>query len=503
MGYVELFIENWRLLVSTAIIGAFVAKLVLASANKQMRRTKLGFCPPQVSGWLPLSIDLAISGMISLATHQFFEWTRTLFDTYGSTVEVNAMGMKVLLTEDPENIKAIQMTQFSDFPKGELQHKIFAAVLQDSVFATDGEAWINSKKQLSTHLARVRPEEFDETESHYRKVLTQFKTGKVFDVYDIVDRYQLDLVSCVYMGTSPNSIETGVQPIRWAMDTLLRTNVFRQWFGELGVLVSEKILCPSAVKQLDLYLDSLASYTLDKPIGDIEKIPQQKRNLVEHLAVQRLGRKALKDQLIAVILAAKDPTAITIAWACFELARKPDIYAELRKEIIDKIGNTAPPDLAQLKSIKMLRAIVQETMRLYHPLGMNLRSPPKDTTLPRGGGPNGDLPVAVLAGTQVIYSVISHQRRESAAGRDPESWKPHRWLDWQPDTWDYVPFNHGPRVCLGRNFGQMQVEYFLARTAQEFERIQPHDFDKYPGGEQRIKLELNTKAAWPIKCSFH
>lgn len=34
-----------------------------------------------------------------------------MFDKHGSTVEVNAMGMKVLVTEDPENIRAIQMTQ--------------------------------------------------------------------------------------------------------------------------------------------------------------------------------------------------------------------------------------------------------------------------------------------------------------------------------------------------------------------------------------------------------
>lgn len=51
--------------------------------------------------------------MLSLSNHQFFEWTRSMFDKYGSTVEVNAMGMKVLVTEDPENIRAIQMTQVS------------------------------------------------------------------------------------------------------------------------------------------------------------------------------------------------------------------------------------------------------------------------------------------------------------------------------------------------------------------------------------------------------
>lgn len=68
---------------------------------------------------------------------------------------------------------------------------------------------------------------------------------------------------------------------------------------------SEKILCPKAVKTLDSYLESLADYTLSQPIDEIEKVPLPKQNLVEYLAVQRLDRKALKNQLIAVILAAK------------------------------------------------------------------------------------------------------------------------------------------------------------------------------------------------------
>lgn len=66
---------------------------------------------------------------------------------------------------------------------------------------------------------------------HYVKLRAEFKTGRMIDVYDIVDRYQLDIVSSVYMGKSPDSLGTGFQPIRESMDILLRTNVMRQWFG--------------------------------------------------------------------------------------------------------------------------------------------------------------------------------------------------------------------------------------------------------------------------------
>lgn len=66
--------------------------------------------------------------------------------------------------------------------------------------------------------------------------------------------------------------------------------------------------------------------------------------------------------------------------------------------------------------------------------------------------------------------------------------------------WDFIPFNHGPRICLGRVFGQFQMEYTLARILQTFERISPAGGDRV---EQRIKIELNTKMAYPVMCCFH
>ena len=39
--------------------------------------------------------------------HDFFEWTRQLFNNHGRTVVLNMIGRKLLLTDDPENTKAI------------------------------------------------------------------------------------------------------------------------------------------------------------------------------------------------------------------------------------------------------------------------------------------------------------------------------------------------------------------------------------------------------------
>lgn len=90
------------------------------------------------------------------------------------------------------------------------------------------------------------------------------------------------------------------------------------------------------------------------------------------------------------------------------------------------------------------------------------------------------------------------QHRTDIWGPDAGIWKPDRWINYAPPTWDFIPFNHGPRVCLGRVFGQQQVLYGLVRICQEFSRIEPLSLEP-----QRIKVELNTKMAYPCMCTFH
>lgn len=85
----------------------------------------------------------------------------------------------------------------------------------------------------------------------------------------------------------------------------------------------------------------------------------------------------------------------------------------------------------------------------------NSRSAIRDTVLPRGGGPDGQSPVFVPKGTSVIYSAFSMHRRTDIYGPDALEFKPERWETIRPG-WGYLPFNGGPRICLGR----MSLFYF-------------------------------------------
>jgi cytochrome P450 len=69
--------------------------------------------------------------------------------------------------------------------------------------------------------------------------------------------------------------------------------------------------------------------------------------------------------------------------------------------------------------------------------------------------------------------------------------------NWRPgNKWEYIPFNYGPRICIGQAFANFQMEYFFVRLCQEFESITLLQESKSQEGLMR--LELNTKTAHPI-----
>lgn len=105
---------------------------------------------------------------------------------------------------------------------------------------------------------------------------------------------------------------------------------------------------------------------------------------------------------------------------------------------------------SKLKGCQYLQKCLNEALRLNPPIPVNYRRATRDTTLPRGGGPDGTEKIFVRKDQQVDYSVYVLHRRKDIWGEDAEEFNPERWSGRRLNGWEYLPFNRGPRICLGR-----------------------------------------------------
>ncbi|OJA12792.1 hypothetical protein AZE42_12472 [Rhizopogon vesiculosus] len=114
-------------------------------------------------------------------------------------------------------------------------------------------------------------------------------------------------------------------------------------------------------------------------------------------------------------------------------------------------------------------------MRLFSPVPANIRESVKASTLP-ATSPLGK-PIYVPPKTSVSYSVFIMHRRKDLWGPDAEEFDPDRFLDERlhkyltPQPFIFLPFNAGPRVCLGQQFAYNEMSFMLIRLLQTFSCI--------------------------------
>lgn len=78
-------------------------------------------------------------------------------------------------------------------------------------------------------------------------------------------------------------------------------------------------------------------------------------------------------------------------------------------------------------------------------------------------------------------------RRKDIYGPDAEEFNPDRWDEGLRPGWAYLPFNGGPRICVGQIFALTEASYTIVRLLQEFGAIEDRDGTPW---EEALSLTL-------------
>ena len=157
----------------------------------------------------------------------------------------------------------------------------------------------------------------------------------------------------------------------------------------------------------------------------------------------------IRDELITLLAAGHETTAIALAWAMYWLHRHPDALARLRAELAT-LGDD--PDLEAVARLPYLEAVCHETLRLYPILPLAPRTLRRPLTLGEHTLP---------AGTHVgACTVLVHQNPDLYP--EPDSFRPERWLARKFAPHEFTPFGGGVRRCIGAAFALYEMKQALA-----------------------------------------
>ena len=175
---------------------------------------------------------------------------------------------------------------------------------------------------------------------------------------------------------------------------------------------------------------------------------------------EMVSPQVLRDDLMTILIAGHETTAMAIAWSCAMISKHPDIRDKLKAEVDTVLGDRRPV-LADLKELRYTGMVVEEALRLYPPFWSISRKAEQDDML-------GDYHIAA-GSTLMLCPYVTH--RNPVYWRDPERFDPERFSPEQSEgrpKYAYFPFGGGPRVCLGKAFALMEAKLYLAMMVQKF-----------------------------------
>lgn len=171
---------------------------------------------------------------------------------------------------------------------------------------------------------------------------------------------------------------------------------------------------------------------------------------------QGISNQQLHDELMLLLFAGHDTTALAMSWALYWIHRYPEVKKKLREELIT-VNFDDPMSIFRLP---YLTAVCNETLRI-HSVAM--------LTFPREVVEPVDLLGYKLEpGTLIIGCIyLTHQREDLY--HEAKKFKPERFLERQYSPYEFIPFGGGTRRCIGDALAQYEMKLALAKILSCYE----------------------------------
>lgn len=171
-------------------------------------------------------------------------------------------------------------------------------------------------------------------------------------------------------------------------------------------------------------------------------------------------------------MAATDTTAVTLTWILSLLLNNREALEKVQQELDLQVGRDRPVEESDIKNLIYLQAVIKETLRLY---------PAGPLSVPHEA--MSDCVVAgydIKAGTRLLIHIYKIQR-DPSVWTDPLEFRPERFLTTHKDfdvrgqTFEFMPFGSGRRMCPGVSFALQTMSLALASLLQGFNLRTPLD----------------------------
>jgi len=423
-----------------------------------MTYPKIKMSKSQPRKWL-----LGIDHLYRIKTDQL-NFYKALENQYGDVVCLQLGPYRTWLLFHPDPIESLLAKNSKAFIRFRKLTDVVRQWNGDSLLLAEGEAWQTRRRKVLPAFQTKRLPNYGKAAVHHALRLcdridkqSNGAGSASLDTDAVMARLTLDIATTTLFGTDPVSngdeIERALQ--------VLSDTAFRESTSPLSLPDWLPVKAKKDKKWAMGVMDDLVTGLVNTRLEDIEQGGDADRGDLLSMLVEHHKGHALeiRNDSMSLLIAGHETSGALLSWIFSLLAQYPEACRKAQDEL-DAILGGRQADMSDLRELPYIRAIIDETLRLY---------PPAYALFTRQAIQDVDLAgVSVKAGDniQIVPYTLHRSKRWFGEG---DKFVPERFLS--DATWPkyaYLPFGAGPRVCIGQNFGLMEACLVTATILQHW-----------------------------------
>ncbi len=368
---------------------------------------------------------------------------------------------KLVYVADRDVLETIFVERPDDFPKSRIDERILRPIFGDGLLLAEGADW-RWKRRLTAPVfspaatRRFLPDivaPFAETAKAFRCA-----SGRPVDATDAMKSATLTVIDRLLFG---GEREIDPAKIMTSVDDYLAPAAWMVAYALFGMPQSAPFPGRARHKAAKVAVRAmLAAFVARRRAGDLasDDLCNRLIKASDPETGRVLSDTDMVDLLLTLQSAGHETSANALSWAIHLLTRMPAAQERLIGEI-DAVtgGETISQD--HLAELAVVRAFIEETMRLFPPAPSLSRKTRKAETL---GGVAVEAGASVLVPIHLIHRHPAHWDRPNVFDLDrfigPANPRPARTV--------YMPFGGGPKICVGAQLAMSEMTAGLATLLQ-------------------------------------
>lgn len=403
-------------------------------------------------------------GLIHRTLHECGDYARLRLFRSQALVVSSAVGATTVLQSDA-----------SRYDKQTPGYRQVARVLGDGLFTADGAQWRDNRVVLQPFFTKATLDHYAVKMRHHARALAgSLQPGRVALDEEMVRLTLRILGDCLFEEDFEPYVPLMIEEFVSILDV-----VNRRVISHVPVISAlnraEERRFQRSLARFNQAVEELVAKALADPARAASGT-----SVIHALAADPATRdpKNVRDQVITLMFAGHETSAVALQWIFHLLAAHPDWRARVEAEA----DAGAEPEV--------LRRVIHETLRLYPPVWIVTRRILDEAVI------DG---IHVRNGTLLLVCPYNIHRNPRY-WPDPDAFDPDRFLPERlgaHQKGQYLPFGMGKRACVGANLAMLELTTIVS------ELVRAVRLDAWPGHTPKTgsSLTLRPEGGMPVQCS--